>query len=342
MKSFIAAVAALAVSVSVAQAVSFTGMVNFGDSLSDVGNIHDLTTDIYPLHAIVPAAPYYNGRFSNGPIWVEQLAGLLSLPPPTPSRAGGADYAYGLAHSGSGNTSVFIPNVQTQINDWTANNISTSTQLFTVLGGATDLFDVIGDAGDQSAAAQQAANNIVAGLQSLYNDGARNVLIGNLPDLGLVPGYHNTPDQSQATALSNTFNTTLATGLGNLGAASPGLNLYLLNLNSLFNSAIANPAAYGLSNVADAAHTGDPDYEGAGSVVPDPSGYLFWDDVHPTTLVHSLVAQAAYAAVPEPATTIFIFAAASLLLRRRFPHATESQLRQLYLRKITRCHNRND
>lgn len=28
-------------------------------------------------------------------------------------------------------------------------------------------------------------------------------------------------------------------------------------------------------------------------------------------------------------------------LRRRFPHATEPQLRQIYLRKIARCHNRN-
>lgn len=318
MKSLFSAVAILAVSVSVARADSFSGMVNFGDSLSDVGNIHDLTTAIYPLHAIVPAAPYYNGRFSNGPVWVEQLAGLMGLPVPTPSRTGGMDYAYGLAHSGTGNTELVIPNVQTQINDWTANNTSSATQLFTVLGGATDLFDAIGDAGDQSAIAVTAANNIVAGLQSLYNDGARNILIANLPDLGLVPSYHNTPDQSQATALSNTFNSTLTAGMGNLTAASPGLNLYSLNLNSLFNSAIANPAAYGLTNVTDAAHTGDPDYEGTGSVVPDPSGYLFWDEVHPTTLGHAMVAQAAYAVVPEPAATmLFILPAATLLLRRR-------------------------
>jgi len=318
MKSLIAGAAVLVLSVSIVQAESFTQLVDFGDSLSDVGNVHDLTTAIYPLHAIVPAAPYYNGHFSNGPIWVEQLAGLMGFATPTPSRTGGTDYAYGLAHSGTGNTSLVIPNVQTQINDWTTNHASTASQLFTVLGGATDLFDVIGNAGDQSATAVTAANNIVAGLQSLYNDGARNILVGNLPDLGLVPSYHNTPDQSQATALSNTFNSTLATGMGNLSAASPGLNLYLLNLNSLFNSAIANPAAYGLTNVTDAAHTGDPDYEGTGSVVADPSGYLFWDEVHPTTLGHSMVAQAAYAAVPEPAATmLLILPAATMLLCRR-------------------------
>ncbi|MCC6422408.1 MAG: SGNH/GDSL hydrolase family protein [Phycisphaerales bacterium] len=318
MKSLISAVAVLAVSVSTTRADTFSAMVNFGDSLSDVGNVHDLTTDIYPLHAIVPAAPYYNGHFSNGPIWVEQLAGLMGLPTPTPSRTGGTDYAYGLAHSGTGNTSLVIPNVQTQINDWTANNVSSQTQLFTVLGGATDLFDVIGNAGDQSATAQQAANNIVAGLQSLYNDGARNIIVGNLPDLGLVPSYHNTPDQTQATALSNTFNTTLATGMSNLIALSPGLNLHLLDLNTLFNNAIANPATYGLTNVTDAAYTGDPDYEGVGTVVPNPAGYLFWDEVHPTTLGHSMVAQAAYAAVPEPATTmLIILPAAAMMMRRR-------------------------
>lgn len=317
MKSLFATAAILVVGVCVARANSFSGMVNFGDSLSDVGNIHDLTTAIYPLHAIVPASPYYNGHFSNGPIWVEQLAGLMGLPTPTPSRTGGTDYAYGLAHSGTGNTELVIPNVQTQINDWTANHVSGASQLFTVLGGATDLFDLIGVAGDQTAAAQQAANNIVAGLQSLYNDGARNILVGNLPDLGLVPSYHNTPDQAQATALTNAFNATLAAGLGNLQATSVGLNLQLLDLNTLFNSAIVNPAAYGLTNVTAAAYTGDPDYEGVGTVVPDPSGYLFWDEVHPTTLGHSMVAQAAFTVVPEPATTMLLVLPAAMMLMRR-------------------------
>lgn len=323
MKSLLSVTAALALTVSIAHASSFSEMVNFGDSLSDTGNIFDLTTSLSPLVDIAPGSPgYYNGRFSNGPIWIDQFATLMSLPAPSPSRLGGTDYAYGLAHSGSGNTQVLIPNIQTQIGDWTTNHTSTSDQLFTVLGGAMDLLDTLDNndpAATQTANATQAAHNIAAGLQSLYNDGARNILVANLPDLGLVPRYHNTASQSQATADTNTFNTTLAADLATLDAASPGLNLYLLDLQSLFADAIANPAAYGLTNITDPAYTGDPDYLGSGTAVANPAGYLFWDSVHPTTTGHSMLAQAAYAAVPEPAATLlFILPAATMLLRRRY------------------------
>ena len=47
-------------------------VVVFGDSLSDKGNIYE-----YTKHRM-PAAPgYYQGRFSNGPIWPELLANQL-------------------------------------------------------------------------------------------------------------------------------------------------------------------------------------------------------------------------------------------------------------------------
>ncbi|ORX70562.1 hypothetical protein DL89DRAFT_322022 [Linderina pennispora] len=49
----------------------------FGDSLSDVGTLRQLTL------GIVPPPPYWNGRFSSGPVWNEYLAlklGYNSIP----------------------------------------------------------------------------------------------------------------------------------------------------------------------------------------------------------------------------------------------------------------------
>ena len=70
----------------------------FGDSLSDVGNVYLAT------NGIEPASPYVDGQFSNGPVWVQDLAARLGLPALTPSLAGGSDYAFGGATTGSPST----------------------------------------------------------------------------------------------------------------------------------------------------------------------------------------------------------------------------------------------
>ena len=46
----------------------------FGDSYCDVGNVYTATK------GAIPAAPYYNGRFSNGPIWIDHVASASGLP----------------------------------------------------------------------------------------------------------------------------------------------------------------------------------------------------------------------------------------------------------------------
>lgn len=50
--------------------LSFSKIVVFGDSISDSGNLHSW--------ARIPNAPYWNGRYSDGPVWVEYLSAFLS------------------------------------------------------------------------------------------------------------------------------------------------------------------------------------------------------------------------------------------------------------------------
>src|SRR5260370_42357201 len=47
---------------------SFTALFVFGDSLSDTGRNP------------APGSSYFNGRYSNGPLWVEYLSAQLGLP----------------------------------------------------------------------------------------------------------------------------------------------------------------------------------------------------------------------------------------------------------------------
>jgi outer membrane lipase/esterase len=78
-----------------AAAGPFSSLVVFGDSLSDVGNIDNAT----PFFFKYPGQYYYQGRFSNGPVWVEPLAAGLGLPTIAASTDGGNDFAYGGAQT---------------------------------------------------------------------------------------------------------------------------------------------------------------------------------------------------------------------------------------------------
>ena len=303
------------------QAGQFTQLVDFGDSLSDVGNLYNST------FGLAPGAPgYYDGHFSNGTIWVEKLATSLGVAVPTPSSGSstGMDYAYGDATSGSGTTLVDgvvpVPNVETQVSTFTSMHSATSTQLFTVLGGANDLLNYITTPGSVTpvAAADTAADNIAASVRALYTDGARNILVANLPDLGLTPRFVNTSGQAAATGLAAQFNAELAIDLASISGSSTGLHLYNLNLFSLIDQVTASPSSYGLTDVKDQAYTGDNDFLGNGTINPNASTYLFWDSIHPTTTGHTLIAQAALAAIPEPVSaSLLMLGSIGLLGSRR-------------------------
>ena len=74
-----------------AQTGSFSSLFVFGDSLSDSGNA------FVPTGGAIPASPpYLNGRFSNGPIWVEHLAPALGF-----TFNGATDFAIGGAETGA-------------------------------------------------------------------------------------------------------------------------------------------------------------------------------------------------------------------------------------------------
>src|SRR5262245_23552537 len=64
-------------------------LVIFGDSLSDTGNFLPLA----PPGSIPRPDLYYQGRMSNGPVWVDALAKYLGEPAVQPSHEGGLNYA---------------------------------------------------------------------------------------------------------------------------------------------------------------------------------------------------------------------------------------------------------
>src|SRR6476660_3811534 len=121
-----------------AAAGPFNNLVVFGDSLSDVGNIA-----AQPF-INTPGPYYWNGRFSNGPVYAETLATGLGRPPLNRSTAtGGTDYAYGGAKT-TGTAfpdSLFVKDIDDQVNQYLSSHNGNANTLYVVFAGANDLLD---------------------------------------------------------------------------------------------------------------------------------------------------------------------------------------------------------
>ncbi|MEI8309882.1 MAG: SGNH/GDSL hydrolase family protein [Verrucomicrobiota bacterium] len=275
--------------------VQFDNLVIFGDSLSDVGNLY--ARDSFP------PSPYWSGRFSNGPVWIEQLAADLGMPAPTPSKVGGNNFAWGGAQTGTGFSTVpvilsLVPNVSEQVQIYLATNVASPTALYVLWAGANDFFNGQTDPSIP-------ADNIVAAVNTLETAGASNFLVLNLPPLGSTPKFLNTPGEAGISALADGFNTDLAAGLASLDGI--GKTILLHDVYSDFTHIQANPSQYGLQNTTEQAMT---------TAGADASVFLFWDDVHPTTMGAGLVA--ASVLVPEPATlALLAFGCLAVMIIRR-------------------------
>ncbi len=289
-----------------------TGIVAFGDSLSDVGNDYLATggvnpnspnpPNLYPGGSF-PGGSYDPGHYSNGPIWLEYLAHSLGIAAPTPSLAGGTDYAWGGAETGKGLSFAGTPNIGTQISMYLASNTPSSTQLFTIWGGANDFLN--GGVTNPWVP----VGHLLHEITTLADAGAKQFLVPNLPLLGELPATIHSSESSALDALTMAFDSILHTQLDRL-EQKLGVTIYQLDVNSVFQNMIADPGKYGLTDVTDPAYL-DPNYNG--------QGFLFWDFVHPTTEVQALIGADAYATVPEPSSWTLVLIAAPLVLawRRR-------------------------
>jgi len=302
-KHFFLATALFAAVSSAARAGTFNAIYVFGDSLSDAGNAFIASS------GALPAAPYSGGRFSNGPVWVQDLAAGLGLPAVTPSAAGpiGTDFAFGGAESGNANPG----DLTSQLTAFkTVNPVANPNGLYTIWIGSNDLNAILASSPTPAAAAAGVAGNIDAAINTLAGDGAKDFLIVTVPDLGKTPAAIATgaAGVAAASSLSAFFDNTLVNGLSSAGipslsgiGAADGININVLDAYSLLDETVADPALFGLTNVTQPCLTGEVDYAG-GTPCSNPNSYLFWDQLHPTAAGQEIVAEAAAAAIPEPTT----------------------------------------
>lgn len=285
-------------------ALAFDRLIAFGDSLSDAGNVYDLSGNI------IPSAPYWEGRFSNGPVWVEVLAARLGVAS-LRSRAGGDVFAYAGTTSGSGSSYGIAPNLANQVAEYLARETPAPQHLVAIWSGANDYFD---GQRDESIV----VGNLLDRVGQLADAGAVRFMLPNLPLLGETPAMATDPERTALNAVSLRHNELLRQRLAALRVARPALRIYELDVAGIFAAARSDPSAFGLSNVTDPAIDAD---------LGRADEYLFWDPIHPTRVGHRIIAERAYALVPEPATVTGLILGGAILARRRRRFSTGANAR---------------
>lgn len=314
-----------------AGAAAFDALYVLGDSLSDVGNrLETDATVTRPRYTqAVPDAPYAfgGGRYTNGPVWVEFLAGELGLAL-SPSELGdGRGYAYGGARTGAlpGVTANGIPTLVEQAGQLALDAGTLSPQaLVVVWGGGNDVRDagVLAASGDRAGAGavlMASIQNIKTTITTLASHGADHFLVPNLPDLSLTPAAVAAGPAFQfgAHQLSTSFNAGLAQLIPQLNGAL-GVQIRMFDTFAFANQLVQDASHYGFVDVAHGCA-----FANAGLGCGNPDQYLFWDAIHPTTHFHALLG---HAAVPVP-MSFWLFASSLcglVLARRRAHHGAAS------------------
>jgi thermolabile hemolysin len=248
---------------------TFTKIVVFGDSMSDNGNMYALSSGTSPS-----SANAFQGRYSDGPVWVEYMAQYLG--------AGLVDLAQGGAETGESTTAP--TGLKTQVLDFTQligiypAMVSKDT-LYVVWAGPNDFF---GGSQDYATPAQ----NIGSALDTLATAGAKYIVVPNMPNLGATPMNNKIPQLATAAQmLTQAFNASLDTVVETFKQTNPSITVYEFDIYTLFQDVQATPSAYGFTNVTGRYVNNDDTVNDDGNV------YLFWDSVHPTTKAHKIIAQ---------------------------------------------------
>ncbi|MBP9722368.1 MAG: SGNH/GDSL hydrolase family protein [Gammaproteobacteria bacterium] len=270
----------------------FSRVFVFGDSMSDNGNLYERSRQIafvFPMSPILPLSPpYYNGRFTNGKVWVEQLAEKLNIP-----ESAVIDFAY--AGATIGKNILPIPTLDKQVStylNW--NRTGDNYALYTVWIGANDLLRNLYPTDEKMLEAM--TSKIEYNLRRLIAHGAKNILVPQLPDLAVTPDSltkdTNNGHKDYTTRLYNLtkeYNSRLRDLLANLKQEFSDLTIMTFDVHSFSQRARDRAKDYGFTNITERCNPNE--YWNDHQVVcKTPAQYVYWDGLHPSANAHAILA----------------------------------------------------
>lgn len=293
---------------------------------------------------VIPGAPYWHWRFSNGPVWNEYLALMLGIDPKDVVFSRNQAFAGGWAvtwdyHLTTWNLirhpidtikgvivgKLIPPSLGLSTQGFLMSEGSVDSEpVYFILGGGNDYlnafaFDDTRDPAVMSDYIDNVVNGLEASVRRLVQSGARKVVVIGLPDIGVSPKFLNTPEGPLLSNVTRTHNDRLADRTELWRGEWPEVDFLMVDIQPFLQTAMNNPEKSGFLNVtepctdvklpqvralrhspfarnyvllhAEAMQTVGPHLYGKNySVCDRPETYLFWDDIHPSTRAHQMMA----------------------------------------------------
>ncbi|KAK4156091.1 carbohydrate esterase [Chaetomidium leptoderma] len=156
---------------------------------------------------------------------------------------------------------------------WTSDN--------TLAGAFFGINDILGKFWDnQDPPVSQMVDRFIGQFQTLYASGVRNFFFVTVPPLDKTPliAGQSAAGRTRVMTNVNNFNTQLAARLASFESQNSGAKTAVVTSADPFNTAISNPGVYGAAD----------------ATCEDKKGErcLWWDNLHPATAIHKLLAEA--------------------------------------------------
>lgn len=219
----------------------------------------------------------------------------------------------------------FIPSTRQQVEFYFANGGTFNDgDLITFLSGANDNSQL--GIVDAATLGLQVANENIAVLEQIAQNGTGTVAVVGLADLSLIPGGRNQPAviQNVVRTFSFTAIDQQFSELQRLAEENPQVNFVYVDLLALQNAVEADPASFGFSNITDACIDGN-------QLCDDPDSFFFIDFIHPTQPGHELLAGlvAAHVAAGRSALNTYALDETALFSRRSATNGVLDRLTRL-------------
>ncbi|MDF1677943.1 MAG: SGNH/GDSL hydrolase family protein [Legionellaceae bacterium] len=250
--------------------------------------------------------PYHEGRFTDGPVWIEHV---LSHYFPENPKSHLANYAFGGSGVGGEDENDdddvgdgALLNLDSEVSSYLLahDDKADDASLYVIWMGSNNYLSLPENLDDEL---QFTLTGIRRSVDVLVEKGAKQIMLVGVPDLGRIPMAREFEAETELSYLSNQHNAKLEAEVEKLKRIYPQVTWVFYDVNQLLIEALEHPSKYGFKNVMGTCYD-TLDYEPSSQSILNMAArikshmraenmcdtYLFFDPVHPSGRAHRYIA----------------------------------------------------